>query len=358
MKIYFLCYPQGPPDKAGYQHQVVGLAEGLKEHGIEFFSNINYWKIRPGSNEYLLNAKPDHHYEDFDVVVVNSMFYDYGREDLLPEQIFSKKRKFKLVFIDRSDGYITPGFLPKIRNADLVLKSHYNRKYTYPENFVPWQFGLSNRIISSLNPLPFDDRQNEILVNYRVQHNVRNLAEKKVMGEVCKHLKRNSDVDSFDERPDGEYDRLYWEQTGRRHSPAYYKRLERSKACAAFGGTLQNSLTAKQNIFSKYLGKVDYRYNFLKHDRVYQYDSWRFWESLASGCVTLHLDFDKYGAVIPEMPQNDKHYLGIDLSDLKNTKKRIAQIDRYKDISHYGREWVLKYYTPKIIAARFLNLLE
>lgn len=358
MKIYFFCYPQGPPDKAGYQHQTVVLAEGLRELGIKFSSNLNYWKITADSDEYLLKEEQKHHYEDFDVVVVSSMFYYYKREDLLPANLFKSKRSYKLVFIDSSDGQNTPGYRPEIRYADLVLKSYYCSKYSYPYNFTPWQFGLSRRIISSLVPLPFADRNNDVLVNYRVEHSVRMLAERTVMETVYKTLYLNSEIDVFDEIKFSRRDKLYWEQSGRRHYPEYYKRLGASKACAAFGGRLQNSFTVKQNFLSKLVNRVDDRYHILTHDRILQYDSWRFWESLASGCVTLHADLEKYGAILPVMPKNGKHYIGIDFSDLNNSLKRVEELHKYEEIGFNGRKWVLEHYSPEKIAKRFLNLIE
>jgi hypothetical protein len=205
--------------------------------------------------------------------------------------------------------------------------------------------------------VPFDNRNNDVVMNYRVEHQVRKLAENTVMNTVCKHLNLNSEIDVFDEFKFNRQDILYWEQTGRRHYPEYYQRLGSSKACAAFGGTLQNSFTVKQNFFSKLVNRIDDKFNILTHDRILQYDSWRFWESLASGCVTLHADLDKYGAILPVMPQNGKHYIGIDFSDLKSSLKRVKEFHKYDEIGHRGREWALKHYTPDKIAERLLDLL-
>ncbi|TVQ02372.1 MAG: glycosyltransferase family 1 protein [Balneolaceae bacterium] len=106
------------------------------------------------------------------------------------------------------------------------------------------------------------------------------------------------------------------------------------------------------------MNRVDDRYHILTHDRILQYDSWRFWESLASGCVTLHADLEKYGAILPVMPKNGKHYIGIDFSDLNNSLKRVEELHKYEEIGFNGRKWVLEHYSPEKIAKRFLNLIE
>ncbi len=97
----------------------------------------------------------------------------------------------------------------------------------------------------------------------------------------------------------------------------------------------------------------------LKTGTVIQFDSWRFWESLLAGCVTLHVDLEKYGAVFPVMPENWKHYIGIDLDDIEGSLVRIKEnLPRFSEISRAGREWALANYNPKIVAERFLEIIE
>ena len=95
----------------------------------------------------------------------HSYLYDYQRQDILPQNIFDANRKYKLVFIDAADGLITPGYSEELRQVDFVLKSHYCNKYKYPKNFVPWQIGLTNRIIdyATRNSIHFDERNGMIL---------------------------------------------------------------------------------------------------------------------------------------------------------------------------------------------------
>lgn len=94
----------------------------------------------------------------------------------------------------------------------------------------------------------------------------------------------------------------------------------------------------------------------LKTNRVVQWDSWRFWESLAAGCATFHLDFEKYGLTLPVMPENWRHYIGVDLDNISDTVDRIADepgiIER---VATEGRQWALKHYRPVATAIRFLE---
>jgi hypothetical protein len=89
------------------------------------------------------------------------------------------------------------------------------------------------------------------------------------------------------------------------------------------------------------------------------WDSWRFWESLAAGCVTFHIDFDKYGAVLPVMPKNGQHYIGIDLDKLEDIVRRIATNPEILErISISGRQWAMENYGPIPTAVRFLNRIS
>ncbi|MEG4215413.1 hypothetical protein QUA27_04270 [Microcoleus sp. Pol14C6] len=146
-------------------------------------------------------------------------------------------------------------------------------------------------------------------------------------------------VDNFDQTPSDSYHYLQWKQTGQRHNPSYYQRLKESAACASFGGSVTSSYFTGEPI-------------------VEWWDSWRFWESLAAGCVTFHVDFDKYGVKLPVMPENWRHYIGIDLDNMQDTVDRIADDPgRLEKISIEGRHWAIDNYGPVPTALRFLEML-
>lgn len=94
----------------------------------------------------------------------------------------------------------------------------------------------------------------------------------------------------------------------------------------------------------------------LKTDRIAQWDSWRFWESLAAGCVAFHVDFDKYGFELPVMPRNWEHYIGIDLDNVQDSIDRIAAEPWILEtIASQGRNWALTHYSPLAVALRFME---
>ena len=358
MKVYFICHPLGTPDKAAYQHQVVVLAEGLKELGIEFWGNINYWLQSEMEGDYLIRQKEGVNLNDFDLVVFASQLFDYDRLDLLPENIFDRNREFTSIFLDCSDFLITPGYDKRMRAVDYVLKSQYNQKYTHPSNFVPWQFGPSSRIINSAQPLPFEQRNNCTVSNFRILHNLRAHFDKNVMPLVYEHYPENSGIPAFDADASMPEDYIFWQQTGRRHNPAYYRALGANKVVNAVSGYAQKEILTKQNQIVRIVTKVEEKLNILPYDRVYQFDSWRFWESLVSGSLTMHVDFDKFGIKLPVMPQNKEHYLGVDLNNVNGIRDVLESEDAVTNIAASGREWVLKHYSPKATTERLSQMLD
>ena len=55
------------------------------------------------------------------------------------------------------------------------------------------------------------------------------------------------------------------------------------------------------------------------------WDSFRFWEALAAGCAAINIDLNHYGAELPVMPENGRHYLGVDLSRVNDFVERLRE---------------------------------
>ncbi len=357
MKVYFICFPHGPADRAGYEHQIIALAEGFQELGIDYYGNVNYWRTGWQEDRFLIRELNPVDLNDFDVVIFSSWIYDYCRTDLLPKGLFDVKRKYKLIFIDASDGLLTPGYLKQIRQVDHVLKSHFCNKYKYPSNFSPWQFGLTRRIIEAVNPLLTSEKKKVTLSNFRVPHQGRSLAESRCMGYFYKYYPQDFTIDNMDDNNFSGKDLLYWKQTGRRHNPNFYKRLGESMIVNATGGYFQTKYSGAKGPVSRFIDLFDKKYQFLSYDRIYQFDSWRFWESLASGSCTVHFEFEKYGMNIPVLPVNKTHYLGINLNDCSKVDKILSDETRISEISQKGRSWALDNYSPVAVAKRLLDLI-
>lgn len=354
--VYFFCCPPGPPENTAYLHAIVSIAEGLQEIGINTYANIDYWE---GPAGFLLK-KSSIDYRECDVVFLDSAFYDMNIEHLVPTDIFNPNRKYKLVYNDSSDGLITNGFRADISGSDIILKSHYSTKFEYPANFKPWQFGLTSRIIDQVENLPFNKRKKEFLNNFRVHHPLREFAQKNIAPIFRKVLKENKDVDSFDDVAEmNALNHSYWWQTGRRHYPNYYKRLSESYACFCFGGTPLKVYHGKKGIFWDLVRRVDWHFPFLKYLKIYQFDSWRMWETWIAGCCMVHVDFEKYGILLPVMPVNGEHYLGFDLENISKTGRLVENDPEiFERIGNNGRKWVIDNYSPRKTAERFINIVD
>lgn len=362
-KIFFYCLPQGPPEKAAYQHPIVCLAEGLQQLGIPFYGNVNYWKTSLQEDRFLLCHDPEITANECQVAIISGRWFDYGYP--IPENLFHPKRQYITVYFDDSDGLRTPSFHDEFRKFDYIFKCHYHQQLKYPKNFYPWAFGLSNRIIKMTQEQPdFSLRNKTLLYNFRVKHSLRDTV-KSLLIENGLHqiLPLDETIDQSDTSSLSAEDHLQWTQSGRRHYPSYYQRLKSSVACAAFGGTFVPAFPKNpNNLFSRTLThllgkemirKLDYRLRI-----IVQWDSWRLWESLAAGCVTFHVDFEQNNFLLPVMPINWKHYIGIDLKNVKETVQRLiedAQI--LAEISTNGRSWAIEHYSPVPTAIRFLKAI-
>lgn len=358
-KVYFFCVPHGPADRSGYEHAIVCIAEGLRLLGIQFSGNIDYWQEGNSRGDYLIRHNPDMSYRDADIVVFSSGIYNYQLMDLLPQDLFSSTRSYQLVFIDCSDGIHTPGFREEMRKCDRVLKCQYNKKSNLPSNFYPWAFGPSMRILEELIELGDVHKKPEILVNYRVDHPLREYTSKEILPLLDTVLKENRTTDSFDSNVLTGKDYMLWVQTGRRHYPSYYRLLAECEACHCFGGIWGNSITHHEGAFWKIVKKINKLLRILPDDRIYQFDSWRFWESFVAGTCVFHVDLEKYGCVLPVMPKNMEHYLGFDLKNPNDVVDRVCKDPvMLKTIGDKGKAWALENYAPKAVAERFLKLAE
>ena len=367
-KIYFYCFPEGVPERAAYQHLIVCLGEGFKELGTDFYSNLNYWKNSLDENDYLFKHNPEITPDDCTIVIVNSTGLAYGES--LPENLFKRDRKYITVYMDDSDGNVTHSWNPEFRQFDFIFKTHFNSKCKYPSNIYPWAFGISQRILrATIEQVIPQQRLKKVLVNFRCEHSVRKMAFDEFISSIQDILAIDNTIEKFESPPVDSYDYLEFCQTGRRHYPSYYKRLTESFACACFGGFFIPNFPVNQVNNVRLYHRIPNKLNSLLNNlykrplsytrRVIQWDSWRLWESLAAGCLTFQLDFEKYGFKLPVMPKNYYHYIGVDLENVEKSKKMI--VDNYDDlikISENGKKWALENYSPVATSRRFLDIVN
>ncbi|MBW4615427.1 MAG: glycosyltransferase family 1 protein [Desmonostoc vinosum HA7617-LM4] len=360
-QIYFYCDPRKDvAEGEKFQHLLICLAEGFLELGIPFYSNVNYWQQPDEKAEYLFRHHPEITPHDCSIVVFSNTWYHLKQP--LPEDLFNSQRRYITVYLDGEDDDKTYSLKPEFKQFDFILRNHYNRKLNYAQNFHPWAFGLTNRILRELKDVPsFTDKNQQLLVNFRhwkSGHPVRNISCSQFIPQMSNILPIDNYIDSSNNRPADGYHYLQWLRTGERHYPTYYKRLKSSAACACFGGFFVPAWPKNPGDLINRIGKRLLTRLKLKSNTIVQWDSWRFWESLAAGCATFHLDFEKYGIALPVMPKNWQHYIGIDLDNVQATVDRIADDPGIlESVATAGRLWALEHYTPVPTALRFLETI-
>jgi len=360
LSVYFYCLPPKAPEDMPYPHDLVCLAEGLKELGVAIYGHSNAWWLSAKDNSFLFSRNPDINPEDCSILVFNS---SWVRRNKFPTELFHNQRKYITVYMDSDVGKQTSSWSSEARKFDFVFKSHYTTKHLYPSNVHPWHFGLSNRILEATQDIPqFIHRDEEILVNYRLNnhfpHSVRVAADKDFLPKLSTLLPINRSVEAFAQPPSEPFEYLQWIQTGRRHYPEYYQRLKHTVACACFGGYFVSDLLLDPSSHLNRLSKQWISRLGFKTKTVIQWDSWRFWEALAAGCIAFHLDFERYGFYLPVMPTNWEHYIGIDLDNLQPTINRLKhEPEILEHISSSGRKWVRTHYNPVTSAERFLKTI-
>jgi hypothetical protein len=162
-QIFFYCLP------SGYQPLSICLAEGLKQLGIPFYSNVDFWKISPEREDYLFRYHPNMTPDDCTVVVVEKGWVIQHHS--LPENLFHPGRNYITVYLDDMDGPISPAWYPASRNFDFIFRTHLNSQaelgflIVYLENLQSTRFPAAKQIHAG--EFPRYSRQNHIDVFWR-----------------------------------------------------------------------------------------------------------------------------------------------------------------------------------------------
>jgi hypothetical protein len=198
------------------------------------------------------------------------------------------------------------------------------------------------------------------------RHELRNTFDQLVYPKLEPFLTVDRTTNSRTQPPADPLHRFMWEQTAGRHYPDYYSRLRSARACSCVGGQLMPSRPEDWSVFSGGGKRVLLRkFSRWTVDKVAggvprwnQWESWRFWESMAAGCLSLMLDFEKYGAQLPVQPDNWVHYIGLDCDHLQRDIDRLrADPTGLAKIAQSGKEWAVLNYSPDATARRFIGYL-
>lgn len=376
MRVYFYC----SNEPLNRQEHVVALAEGLQQLGIPYSGNCDYWLQSTTPGDYLVRHDPDISADDCDVVVVSGTLplrmrpqtFEVVRQPL-PENLFRRGRKYRTVFLDNQDGHRTISWEEEYRQFDIVFRSHLNRRAWHPENMRPSVLGFTKMTLRAAEGAPaFSERERKVLVNFGASHpyghGTRTLAATTFLPELEKLIPFDTTKDNLKHVPADPYERLMWEQTGMRFSQSYYDRLKCSQAVACFCGEMippmpwrdpgqylvgGNKAKLKRAVFEG-LAKLDPR-----PPRSVQWDSFRAWEAWVAGCATINIDLDLYGPVLPVMPENWKHYIGVDLQRPQRAIERLRDdFNLLESVAVQGRAWALEHYSPKAVAQRFISYVR
>jgi len=373
MRVYFYCRNE----PGNFQEDVITLAEGFQELGIPCSGNCNYWLQSTEPGDYLIKHDPEITPDDCDIVVVSYTWPHWIRPktfDLvrrpLPEGLFKKGRRYVTVYMDSHDGHRTVSWEPEFREFDLILRSKLNKRAWHPENMKPWVLGFTKRILKAVEgQLPFEERRRVALVNFGASHpyphGTRDEAARKFLPGLAKLLPLDSTKDDLSIPPDDPYARIMWDQTGKRYSAAYYRRLGYSQSVVCFCGDLIPPMPWRnpeqylvggnkaklKRLFFEAVSRLDPR-----PWRAVQWDSFRAWEAWAAGCATFNIDLDIYGPTLPVVPENWKHYIGVDLAQPQTALERIhGDPSLLKRVATEGQKWALEHYSPRKMAERLLS---
>lgn len=348
-----------------YHHCELALAEGFRSLGIPVYGTRAWWK--------------DHAAAGFTIPLAPTGFtpdlHIHSAYEL--SSCSSPDESFRLpglhVVVDWNDGEGIWLAGPHAGVADLVLRSHYRDDLGYPSNVRPWAFGLTDRLVDALSVWPSAPPAPSINWNFRHDHNLRRLIRRRLPVELLRRYPLTTRTDPLDPT-----DELLQQQTCGRHHPNYFHALHTHRITAVFGGNFRLRGPIPRNLAGRitrrtrmeivklhlrlrrqktYEQWLDFAESHPQTYHIVQTDSWRWWESLLSASVPLHLDLESHGWRLPVMPSNGVHYLG--LRDWNHTALAqditTREAPSFNTLANAGRTWALEHYSPAPCASRLLQ---
>ncbi|MBE9235971.1 hypothetical protein IQ227_07985 [Anabaena aphanizomenioides LEGE 00250] len=298
--------------------------------------------IRSGLQK--LDIKISENLEDSNLNILDVSLISFFNEnvfDLLPLLKDCHHFKNKSLFINMSDcassHFIGDNdyWLLSTQTTELINFANGNK--------IPWAFGFQQKLIDFTDNFDFSQpRKREILRNFKpsLQQSVRESLDLILVPKLERNITIDRTVDYY---------------SSYANNDNFLKKLLTSRFCLAYGGFYTSNVLLNPYFhqFPEY-SKITY----LQDVVIGRWDSWRLWESWVMGCIPITLDFDKYGFLLPVMPENWQHYIGLDLSKLDEDVERLLSLSEQEldEISYNGREWALQYYSPQAVAERALTI--
>lgn len=313
-------------------HNTGCLIEGLLDLGIPVNMNTARTTSRPASmplvnaniNSLITEPHTDHSGFVVDITHTN-MFVPFRGVEAT-----------RVAYFNQSDISI----FCRIPDEHVLFVSHESKMASKGGQRRPIAFGLSKELISATKNRPdFSKRRRMALRNFRatLSQSVRALLDISFIPGLEKYLP----VDHTSYLPN-----------------SYMRAMLGSMVCLAYGGDFYAPI-ASNPWFKKndpaLAGMHDFE-RFGAPALVQRWDSFRLWESFAAECLTVHLNFEKYGFALPEIPTAWKHYAPIDLDDIAGSVTEIMDRENeWGDIAANGRAWAIAHYAPKPTALRTLS---
>ena len=326
--IHFLLVPYQEATASNYQHQCVGLAEGLVSLSIPFTANINYYNA-PNTSEYLFKPINDSSdaYDKIQYIITEKP------EKFKPQLEQFHEQNKKIVILDNKDEWI------RHVSTDFLKICHKYFMSTCQLNIAlikPLCFSLTTRMIDTItSPKPWAERSNSIFVSHRVtNHAIRNYV-------ISYYDKAKINIHNFNDKfsePTDSVENHWWRLTGRRHSVKYYEAVQAYKFIDAHGGYFKNNTLTK----------------------LYQWDSWKFWEGFLCGCAVISADLDYYRIKLPFPLVPYKHYIPVRYDALQDSYTTLYKFTdaELESIAVEGRKYVLEHYSPENMAKYILENIQ
>jgi hypothetical protein len=332
---FFLPFPDDP---ASY-YLSISIADGLDELGVPVIANVAAGPRSHGGRDGELFKMSSSHPDQAAFVVVDTTAIDNGLDAKAPYDVI---RQFKhRAAVCRAD--LIAEIAPPMHTPDDIptFVTHSSRFVQQPGWRIPWAFGLTRDILDRIETARSRSkaRARSFVRDFRPSFN--QTIRQALDFSLVKPLSHSFEIDS----------RL--DDAGR-FVPGHYERLAGALGCFAYGGSF-----AENYLRNEYFRKSGMKMAPVIGDDpfVVRWDSWRFWESLAAGCVTVALDCEENGFELPVMPQNGVHYVGVRLDRVEETVDFLTRAapEQLATIAEAGRAWALAHYAPKAIALRFIG---
>ena len=226
----------------------------------------------------------------------------------------------------------------EVPDPHVLFAAHSSRAAVKPGRRVPIAFGLPHKLINSTAQAPaLSERKQIALHSFRptLQQGVRALLDLTFVPALEQHMP----VQRINAPP-----------------KAYLRTLKETAVCLCYGGDFYSPIQGNDWFEKNQPGvAATHAFEHIENAAVLRWDSWRFWEALAAGCVAVHLDFEKYGFDLPVMPEPWVHYVPLDLANLERAAADLwERRGEWPTIAAQGRAWAVEHYAPAPTADRVL----